>query len=248
MSKTKVLVSGGEGKVGRVVADCLRDHPTMELWASVDVNDDLEERIAGCDVVIDFTAHDNTVFLVQTCVKKKAPLVMGTTGHSRSEFAEVDVAGSIIPIVYSSNFSCEFVLFAEKVRNAAGRLGVGCDVEILDFKDAEKEFSPSGTAEDIGRMIAKERGQDFDKVVCYGRNGKTGRRPPGEIGVHSIRGGETLGEVLVKFLGKGMEEELRYKTLTRREFAEGAFVAAQWIRGKKPGLYSMRQVMGLDPV
>jgi 4-hydroxy-tetrahydrodipicolinate reductase len=199
----------------------------------------------ACDAVIDFTAPAASVAHATLAAAKRKALVLGTTGLSAADQAKIADAAKSAAIVQSANFSPAVVLHFALVEEAAKRLGPDYDIEIFELHHRHKVDAPSGTALSLGRAAAKGRGLDFDKDTLRARDGHTGPRPRGPIGYSVARGGSETGEHNVMFLAEGERLEIVHKASSRQIYARGAVRAALWTQGKAPGLYSMRDVLGL---
>jgi 4-hydroxy-tetrahydrodipicolinate reductase len=172
-------------------------------------------------------------------------LVVGTTGHSDEQRALLEKTSKSLPVVLSPNFSVGVNTLFWLTRKAAEMLGPDFDLEIVETHHRLKKDAPSGTAKKLAEILGEARKLDLEKNVVYGREGLVGERPATEIGVHSIRGGDVVGDHTVMFVGRGERLELTHKASSRETFARGALRAAQWIVGRPPGLYSMEDVLGL---
>jgi 4-hydroxy-tetrahydrodipicolinate reductase len=172
-------------------------------------------------------------------------MVIGTTGHSEAERKEVAAMAAQIPMVWSSNYSTGVNALFWLTRKAAEVLGPGFDLEILETHHRLKKDAPSGTAVTLAQILAEARSQPLDQAARHGRHGVVGERTAAEIGIHSIRGGDVVGDHTVIFAGAGERLELTHKASSRDTFALGALRAAQWVAGQKPGLYDMQDVLGL---
>jgi 4-hydroxy-tetrahydrodipicolinate reductase len=199
----------------------------------------------ACDAVIDFTAPAASVAHAVLAGAKRKALILGTTGLSAADQAKIGEAAKTAVIVQSTNFSPAVVLHFALVEEAAKRLGPDYDIEIFELHHRHKVDAPSGTALSLGRAAAKGRGLDFDKETIRARDGHTGARPRGPIGFSVARGGSETGEHNVMFLAEGERLEIVHRASSRQIYARGAVRAALWTQGKKPGLYSMRDVLGL---
>src|SRR6185437_2239516 len=217
----------------------------VEITAGLDLGDDIGGRIDGCDVVIDFSHPNASAELARACRDSKKPAVIGTTGHSKEERTSIENLVLSVPVVLSPNFSVGVNALFWLTRKAAEMLGDDFDLEITEMHHRLKKDSPSGTAKKLAEILCEERGLDYTKNVRHGREGLAGERPPNEIGVHSIRGGDVVGDHTVTFAGAGERLELSHKAASRETFALGALRAARWVVGKAPGLYSMEDVLGL---
>jgi 4-hydroxy-tetrahydrodipicolinate reductase len=183
------------------------------------------------------------VALARAAAERGVPCAIGTTGFAAVERAELELVSGKIPIVVAANFSVAVNVLFHLTRRAAELLGPGFDAEILELHHAAKVDAPSGTALALAQAIAEGRGDEAPRVTA--REGHTGARPPGAIGVQALRGGDNPGEHTVLFLGAGERLELVHRAATRDHFARGALRAALWLRGRPPGIYDMEQVLGL---
>jgi 4-hydroxy-tetrahydrodipicolinate reductase len=197
------------------------------------------------DAVIDFTAPAATVSHAALATAKGKILVVGTTGLSKDDEAVLADAARSVPVVYAPNFSIGVNLLMALTERAASILGSDYDIEIVEMHHRHKVDSPSGTALGLGRSAAKGRAVALDQVWCKARDGHTGARPRGEIGFATLRGGDVVGDHTVMFAAEGERVELTHKASSRAVFAKGAVRAALWAKDAKPGLYSMRDVLGL---
>lgn len=198
---------------------------------------------AGADAVIDFTAPDASLEHARACVAAKVPLVIGTTGHSVAQRAELEKLAASSALVVAPNMSVGVNVVIGMAAELARRLGDDFDVEILETHHKKKKDSPSGTALKLAEEIAAATGRgraDFR----FAREGQVGERPAREIGVQALRGGDVVGEHTVFFFGDGERVELSHRATSREQFARGAIRAAAWLQGKGPGLYDMRHVLG----
>jgi 4-hydroxy-tetrahydrodipicolinate reductase len=201
---------------------------------------------AVSDVVIDFTVGTTVADHAAALRAAGAGWVLGTTGFSTADGAAVAEAAEIIPVVAAANFSAGVNL----VLALAERLGAALpadtyDAEILEMHHRQKVDAPSGTALALGRAVAAGRGVALEDVRVSGRDGHTGARKDGEIGFASLRGGQIVGSHSVIFCAGSEQITLTHDAFDRRVFAQGAVRAATWLRGRSPGLYSMKDVLGI---
>jgi 4-hydroxy-tetrahydrodipicolinate reductase len=215
------------------------------IAAGLDQGDDLTKEIGACDVVIDFSHPTATAEICRVCLGAGKPLVIGTTGHSNEERALLEKAAQSLPVVFSPNFSVGVNALFWLTRKAAEMLGPDFDLEIIEAHHRLKKDAPSGTAKKLAEILCEMRQLDYAKNVEHGREGLVGERPAAEIGVHSIRGGDVVGDHTVTFAARGERLELTHKASSRETFAAGALRAAHWVVGRRPGLYSMQDVLGL---
>jgi len=221
-----VGILAGVGEIGVPVTD---DHVVLDV----------------ADVLIDFSFHEAVPGNVQAAVHLSKPMVIGTTGLSESESEAFRAAAKKIAILQAPNMSVGMNLLFAMVGRAAATLGTEYDAEIVETHHKHKKDAPSGTALSLGRQVATGRGQDFDTVVNYGREGVIGERPDGQIGVHAVRAGDTVGDHTVIFATDGERVELSHRATSRDTFAMGALRAALWVTRQAPGLYGMQDLLGL---
>jgi 4-hydroxy-tetrahydrodipicolinate reductase len=242
---TKVIITGARGRMGQALVACARNFSQLEVVAALNRGDDLEAVIGGADVVVDFSSHLATPEFVGICVKHKKAIVIGTTGHAQKEKEAILKASSRIPVVLASNFSTGVNTLFWLTRKAAEILGRDFDLEVVEMHHRLKKDAPSGTAKSLAEILADVRHQQLEKVARHGRAGIVGERTASEIGVHSIRGGDVVGDHTVIFANVGERVELTHKASSRDTFANGALRAAEWLAKQKPGLYDMQDVLGL---
>jgi len=242
---TKIIITGSKGRMGRTLISCAAHHPELQVVGQIDQGDDLRSVIGQGDVVVDFSSHSATPAIAALCAEHKKAMVIGTTGHSLEGKAQIANCQSQIPIVLSSYFSTGVNTLFWLTRKAGEILGPGFDLEIVEMHHRLKRDAPSGTAKTLAEILAAVRKQQLDKVARHGRAGMVGERTAEEIGVHSVRGGDVVGDHTVIFAGIGERVELTHKASTRETFANGALRAAQWVVQQPPGLYDMQDVLGL---
>ena len=196
---------------------------------------------AAADVVIDFTRPEGTL----AHLKHARAMVIGTTGFSASQREMILERAKSIPIVMAANFAVGVNAAYKLAETAAKILGDGYDVEIIEAHHRHKVDAPSGTALKLGEVVAKALNRKLSDVAKHGREGDTGERPGKQIGFHSIRGGDIVGEHTVIFAGQGERVEVTVRSQSRATYAAGALRAAKFINGKGPGFYDMSDVLGL---
>jgi 4-hydroxy-tetrahydrodipicolinate reductase len=256
---TRIAVVGAAGRMGREVVRAALEDASFELVGGVvgpgaeELGADLGELCgwgrAGVTVtegppeeaeaLIEFTTPQATVgHLIYG-----KPVVIGTTGLTEEQRADVERAAQSVPIVLAPNMSVGVNLLREVVRELSEKLGNDFDIEIVEAHHRNKVDAPSGTALLLARAAAEGRRRDLGEVAVYGREGSSPREE-GEIGIHAVRGGAVVGEHRVVFYGSGEEVEVTHRALSRRTFATGSLRAARFVAGAEPGLYSMRNVLG----
>ena len=242
---TKVIITGAKGRMGQALLQCAARIPEIEIAAGIDLDDDLTTVLGKADCVIDFSFHQATPGFAELCAKHRKAMVIGTTGHSDSEKKKILACASQIPMVIASNYSTGVNTLFWLTRKAAEILGPGFDLEVVEMHHRMKKDAPSGTAVTLAEILAEVRKQQLAKVLRHGREGITGERTDAEIGMHSLRGGDVVGDHTVIFAAPGARVELTHKASSRDAFALGALRAAQWVVSQKPGLYDMQDVLGL---
>ena len=242
---TRVIITGSKGRMGKALVACAPQHRELEVVGQIDQGDDLSVIITRCDVVIDFSSHSATAAIADLCSSHGKALVVGTTGHDDAEKSKITHHTSRIPMVLSSNYSTGVNTLFWLTRKAAEILGPGYDLEVVEMHHRLKKDAPSGTAKSLAEILAEVRKQQLTKVARHGREGIVGERTADEIGIHSIRGGDVVGDHTVVFATNGERVELTHKASSRDTFANGALRAALWVVKQKPGLYDMQDVLGL---
>jgi 4-hydroxy-tetrahydrodipicolinate reductase len=245
MPTTRIILTGARGRMGQALAACAASLPDLDLVGQVDLGDRLETVIERGDVVVDFSLHAATLPIARLCVAHRKALVIGTTGHSEADVQALRACGASIPMVWTSNFSTGVNTLFWLTRKAAEILGPVYDLEIVEMHHRMKKDAPSGTAKTLAEILATVRGAQLADVVRHGRAGITGERTAAEIGMHSMRGGDVVGDHTVVFATAGERLELTHKASNRETFARGALRAAAWVVGQPAGLYTMQDVLGL---
>ena len=242
----KVAILGAAGRMGHMLCDLVDRSEELELVAKCDVREEYPRTWpAETEAVIDFTFHEAVPENITKAAEDGVVYILGTTGLTDEEQAAVDGAAKKIPVVQSGNFSLGINLLLGLVRKASEILGVEYDCEVVEMHHRHKKDAPSGTALMLAKAAADGRGQDFDDVSVFGREGIVGERPQGEIAVHALRGGSVIGDHTVMFAGDVERVELVHKAQSREAFAAGALRAALWAADKAPGLYNMRDVLDI---
>ena len=237
-------ISGARGRMGRAVSQVLDAREDVVVATRFDRGETPDLNL--CDVVIDFSTPEASVELAKACAARGGPaLVIGSTGLSPEQDAEIEAAADKIAIVRSGNFSLGLNILIGLVEHAAQRLdGRDWDIEVLETHHRRKVDAPSGTALMLGEAAANGRGRDLDDLKTAPYDGITGPREPGKIGFASLRAGGVIGEHTVLF---GSDDELltlSHSAIDRSLFAKGAVAAAAWVRNRRPGLYDMQDVLG----
>jgi 4-hydroxy-tetrahydrodipicolinate reductase len=232
--------------MGKAVAEAIEATPDAELHGTHDTGEELLPLLNGADAVIDFTIHSFTSALLADAIATGTCLVIGTTGHDKEELAAIHEAATKIPISFAPNYSVGVNTLFHLTRKAAEILGNDrFDIEVTEMHHRHKIDAPSGTARRLLEILNEETGTSCQNDVTHGRVGITGARPARQIGMHSLRGGDVVGDHTVLFAADGERVELTHKASSRMTFASGAVRAALWLRGSPAGLYDMQDVLGL---
>jgi 4-hydroxy-tetrahydrodipicolinate reductase len=239
----RILLNGAKGRMGQAIAAAAADSGAS-IVAACDAGDKPSSLVAGCDVIIDFSFHAVTRSMIELAIANKKALVIGTTGHSEQEKKELLVLAAKVPCVWAGNFSVGVNLLFALTRRAASVLGSDYDAEVVEMHHRFKKDAPSGTANRLLDIILEERKLGHE-ALRYGRQGITGERTATEVGIHSLRGGDVVGDHTVVFAALGERIELSHKASDRSIFAHGALRASQWVVSQKPGVYDMQDVLGL---
>ncbi len=258
MSKS-IVVMGAAGRMGGTIARLVRESEDLVLAGAVEraekiaaagdlgcpISADLDAVLASVPsaVIIDFTAPQASLATAKIAARHKASHVIGTTGFTAEQRAELEAIAKETPIFWSPNMSVGVNVLLKILPELTKLLGPDYDVEMTEIHHGRKKDSPSGTAVRLAECIADAKGWDLGKTGCYHREGIIGERPKEEIGVMALRGGDVVGVHTVYFLGPGERIELTHQAHSRENFATGALRAARWIVSQKPGkLYSMSDV------
>ncbi|MDF1577205.1 MAG: 4-hydroxy-tetrahydrodipicolinate reductase [Desulfurivibrionaceae bacterium] len=265
----KVIVAGAAGRMGRRITYMVEQHPDLELAGGFEqegnpeIGKDLGELagigklgvnlsagLAGVigegEVIIDFTFHESTMKFARLAAEHKKAMVIGTTGLSPENLAELKSLAANFPCVQAPNMAVGVNVLFKVARKMAAILGDDYDIEIVEAHHRMKKDAPSGTALKLGEMVAEGVNRDLAKVGVYERHGIIGERTDQEIGIQTIRAGDIVGEHTVYFAGAGERLEITHRAHSRDNFAKGATLAAAWVTGRANGIYSMFDVLGLQ--
>ena len=269
MTDMRLVVVGAAGRMGRMLIKAISDTPGCVLSAAIErpgaavigqdagvlaglpangvaVTDEALPAFVEAEGVLDFTMPDATVAFAALAAQARIVHVVGTTGLEPQHIAKLEAAARHAAIIRSGNMSLGVNLLAGLVRKVAATLGTDWDIEIVEMHHRMKVDAPSGTAVMLGEAAAQGRAVDLAETRVAVRDGHTGARAPGTIGFAALRGGTVVGDHKVIFAGAGERLELSHIAEDRGLFAQGAVRAALWGRGRKPGLYAMSDVLGLD--
>ncbi len=242
---TNVAIIGAKGRMGQALQACAVSFPEIKIIAALDKGDDLAGAVERADAVVEFSHHSVSAPIAELCASHRKRLVIGTTGQSELDRAKILDASSNVPIVFAPNFSIGVNLLFHLAEVAVGILGGGFDIEVVEMHHRHKQDAPSGTARRLAEVLAAARQIEYDKNVQHGRVGITGERPPEQIGMHALRGGDVVGDHTVVFAADGERVEITHRASSRETFARGALRAALWTADRPPGLYDMQDVLGL---
>jgi len=240
----RIGIIGSEGRMGRAIAEAI-GAAGEELAGGVDKDGDVAALAAKADVLIDFSSPGALEGNLEAAIAADTPIVVGTTGLEERHHWLIDTAAESIPVLQTGNTSLGVTLLAHLVREAASRLGEDWDIEIVETHHRMKVDAPSGTALLLGEAAAKGRGIALADNSERGRDGITGKREAGTIGFAALRGGTVAGDHTVHFLAENERLALSHMAENRGIFARGAVKAAQWMLERKPGRYTMPEVLGL---
>ena len=268
MTTINIAVAGAGGRMGRALLGAAEANPGSRLAGAlvragstlegadagelagftrgrVSLTSDLATACRGAEALIDFTSPQATMAHAQYCREHNLSLVIGTTGFTRVQLAELDAHALHIPICTAANFSTGVNLCFKLLETAAQVMGNDADIEIVEAHHRHKVDSPSGTAVRMGEVVAKVLGRDLDRVALYGREGQMGARQRDTIGFATVRGGDVVGDHTVMFMADGERVEITHKSSSRDGYARGAVRAALWLQSQPPGHYDMQDVLGL---
>lgn len=263
----QVAVAGASGRMGHMLIEAIRASDDCRLAGALDIasspaigNDaaaflghasgvpvsaDLAIGLAQAQVLIDFTRPEGTLAHLKACRERGVNAVIGTTGFSDAQKAQIADAARDIAIVMAPNMSVGVNVTLKLLEMAAKALSTGYDIEIIEAHHRHKVDAPSGTALKMGEVIAAALGRDLKQCAVYAREGVTGERDPSTIGFSAIRGGDIVGDHTVLFAGTGERIEITHKSASRATYAQGSLRAVRFLAGQKKGLFDMFDVLGL---
>ena len=262
-----IAIAGASGRMGHMLIEAVRGAPDFRLSGALDIpespgigNDatgflgqasgvtieaDVRKGLSHSQVLIDFTRPEGTLKHLQVCRELGVKLVIGTTGFTDAQKAEIEAAARDIAIVMAPNMSVGVNVTLKLLQLAAKAMPTGYDIEIIEAHHRHKVDAPSGTALKMGEVIAEAMGRDLKDCAVYERYGHTGERDPSTIGFATIRGGDIVGDHTVLFAGTGERIEITHKSSSRATYAQGSLRAARFLADKSQGLYDMFDVLGL---
>jgi len=266
-SAHRVCIAGASGRMGRMLIEAVHAADDCVLSGALDVASspalgqdasaflghaaglaitaDLAQGLSGSHCLIDFTRPEGTMAHLRACVDHGVKLVIGTTGFTEAQKAEIAEAAQHIAIVMAPNMSVGVNVTLKLLEMAAKALATGYDIEIIEAHHRHKVDAPSGTALKMGEVIADALGRDLKTCAVYERYGHTGERDPSSIGFATVRGGDIVGDHTVLFAGTGERIEITHKSASRSTYAQGSLRAVRYLAGQPRGLFDMFDVLGL---
>ena len=263
----RVAIAGASGRMGRMLIEAVQAADDCVLAGALDVpgspalgldatawlgaasgvaiTADLEAGLKNAEVLIDFTRPEGTLAHLAVCRRLGVKLVVGTTGFTEAQKAEIAAGAQDTAVVMAPNMSVGVNVVLRLLDMAARALNQGYDIEIVEAHHRHKVDAPSGTALAMGEVVAQALGRDLKACAVYGREGHTGERDPSTIGFATVRGGDIVGDHTVLFAGTGERIEISHKSSSRVGYAQGSLRAARFLRGRASGLYGMNEVLGL---
>ncbi len=256
----KVCIVGISGRMGHAIFDCCQGIDGFKVVSGISKNDtqlplgfngelvDSVEKLSSVpDVFIDFSRPECSLKVLSYAKEHGSHVVLGTTGFNEDEHSKIVSTSASVPIVFAANFSVGVNVMLALIKKTSAIMQ-DADIEIIEAHHRYKVDAPSGTALAMGQAAAEARGVKLKDVMVAGRNGITGERQYGTIGISSIRGGDVVGEHQALFLTDGERVGIEHIATSRATFARGALRAALWLATKKPGLYSMKEVLDLNRI
>jgi 4-hydroxy-tetrahydrodipicolinate reductase len=241
----KVAVAGASGRMGRMLIEAVEAAPDCTLAGTLDIGRDIASSLADAQVLIDFTRPEGTMAHLAACRARGVKMVIGTTGFSAAQKAEIAAHAQHIALMVAPNMSVGVNVVLRLLDTAARALAEGYDIEIVEAHHRHKVDAPSGTALQMGEVVAAALGRDLKQCAVYGREGVTGERDFRTIGFATVRGGDIVGDHTVMFCGTGERIEIAHKSSSRATYAQGALRAARFLADKPNGLFDMNDVLGL---
>jgi 4-hydroxy-tetrahydrodipicolinate reductase len=263
-----ITVAGASGRMGHMLIEAIHHADDCRLVGALDmahsaalgqdasaflgkasgvlVTADLTLGLQCAQTLIDFTRPEGTLAHLQVCRQLGVNAVIGTTGFTDAQKAEIAVIARDIAIVMAPNMSVGVNVTLKLLQMAAKAMATGYDIEIIEAHHRHKVDAPSGTALKMGEVIAEAQGRKLADCAVYAREGVTGERDPSSIGFATIRGGDIVGDHTVLFAGTGERIEITHKSSSRATYAQGSLRAVRFVAGRAPGLYDMFDVLGLN--
>jgi 4-hydroxy-tetrahydrodipicolinate reductase len=242
----KVAITGASGRMGKMLVEAVQAAEDCVLHATLDKGDDVRAGLAGADVLIDFTRPEATLDHLAICADLGVKAVVGTTGFEPEQKAQIAQLAQRTAIVFAPNMSVGVNVVLKLLDMAARAMNEGFDIEIVEAHHRNKVDAPSGTALQMGQVVADALGRDLKACAVYGREGVTGVRDPSTIGFATVRGGDIIGDHTVLFAGTGERIEVSHKASNRSIYAQGSLRAARFLAGQTTGLFGMNDVLGFN--
>jgi 4-hydroxy-tetrahydrodipicolinate reductase len=261
----RIAVAGASGRMGHMLVEAVLAAPDCRLAGALDrpgaptlgqdaaaflgqasgvtVTSDLRAGLAGAQVLVDFTRPEGTLAHLAVCRELGVKMVIGTTGFTPAQKAEILAAAGHVAIVMSPNMSVGVNVMLRLLDTAARALAQGYDIEVVEAHHRHKVDAPSGTALQMGEVLAAALGRDLKDCAVYAREGVTGERNPSTIGFATVRGGDIVGDHTVLFAGTGERIEITHRSSSRATYAQGSLRAARFLAGRVNGLYGMADVL-----
>ena len=263
----KIAIAGATGRMGKMLIETVLNTPDAQLVGALEhtasphlgedagaflgkvtgvkITADIEQALTGAQYLIDFTRPEGTLAHLAIAQKTATKMIIGTTGLSAEQIANLKNASEKLAIVFAPNMSVGVNATFKLLEIAAKMLNQGYDIEIIEAHHRHKVDAPSGTALKMGEVIADALGENLDDVAVYAREGHTGERKEGSIGFATIRGGDIVGDHTVLFAGDGERIEISHKSSSRQSYAQGSLRAARFLQTQTSGMYDMQDVLGL---
>ncbi|NDG38166.1 MAG: 4-hydroxy-tetrahydrodipicolinate reductase [Betaproteobacteria bacterium] len=266
-SRLRIAIAGASGRMGRMLIEAVLAAPDCLLTGALDIADspalgqdagafagrstgvtitsDLRQGLAQAQLLIDFTRPEGTLVHLAVCRALGVKAVIGTTGFTPAQKAEITDHAGQIALMMAPNMSVGVNVMLKLLDQAARALNTGYDIEVIEAHHRHKVDAPSGTALQIGEVLAHALGRDLKDCAVYARHGVTGERDPSSIGFAAIRGGDIVGDHTVLFAGTGERIEISHKSSSRATYAQGSLRAARFLASRDHGLFDMNDVLGL---
>ena len=266
-SPLRIAIAGASGRMGRMLIEAVLNAPDCQLAGALDIagnpalgldagaflgrttgvviTSELASGLANAQVLIDFTRPQGTMAHLKVCRELGVKMVIGTTGFSDADKAELKQAAASLAIVLAPNMSVGVNVTLKLLDMAAKALSTGYDIEVIEAHHRHKVDAPSGTALKMGEVIAEALGRDLKDCAVYAREGHTGERDPSSIGFATIRGGDIVGDHTVMFAGTGERVEITHRSGSRSNYAQGSLRAARYLSQHPSGMFDMFDVLGL---
>ena len=265
--KIAIAIAGASGRMGRMLIEIILQSPDLQLVGAIDLasspmigNDatgflgkasgvtvqaDISAALQNADVLIDFTRPEGTMEHLSVCAGLGVKMVIGTTGFTPAQKAQIQEASKQIAIVMAPNMSVGVNVTLKLLEVAAKALSTDYDIEVIEAHHKHKVDAPSGTALKMGEVIAQAQGIDFESNAVFTREGHTGPRKSGTIGFATVRAGDIVGDHTVLFAGEGERIEITHRSSSRSNYAQGSMKAARFLASNKLGLFDMFDVLNL---